>query len=353
MAATDRPLPSLRPLPLSQVGPCYPFDNGPTGLNTLATASWVNSTGLLVLADPDTPFLHVGLNAPVTRRFGAGSATSPNSAAVRTVTSRDPGPDGGGGGPGSGGLRRAWGVGVQNVAREYLPRASTVAASPSSTSTLATGGDGQLRIQARASYRCPRISHPLSDWTRHDADGAALPAWAASVASAVEEAAVAVVRGVPPPPPDSATDAAGHKAADASTSGPWLSVSVALISTPDPRAATLAGLAPLPPPRRTPSKDALELPIWTTWARYFSGVDQAKCLALASEVAAHGFPRSVFEVDDRWQTAVSAKRREGEASPLSTRASILTPSLSLSLLLSLFSTGTRPSTRSNSQTRAA
>lgn len=57
----------LWPLNLAswEVGPWYPFDNGPNGLNTLIGAQWVTSSGLLVIADPRTPTLHVGMNSPV------------------------------------------------------------------------------------------------------------------------------------------------------------------------------------------------------------------------------------------------------------------------------------------------
>jgi hypothetical protein len=66
----------------------------------------LRSQGLLVMGDPDTPFLHVGLNAP---RAGDGL----------------------------GWIQRSWGVGVQNMAREYLPRSALARAS----------GDGLLRLQ--------------------------------------------------------------------------------------------------------------------------------------------------------------------------------------------------------------
>jgi hypothetical protein len=62
------------------------------------------------MTDPDTPFLHVGMNAPR-------------------------------GGEGVGWVQRSWGVGVQNMAREYLPR---------SCSARRGDGDGLLRLQARA-----------------------------------------------------------------------------------------------------------------------------------------------------------------------------------------------------------
>ncbi len=67
------------------------------------------SQGLLVMTDPDTPFLHVGMNAPRAEREG-------------------------------GWIQRSWGVGVQNMAREYLPRSALRRAS----------GDGLLRLQVRS-----------------------------------------------------------------------------------------------------------------------------------------------------------------------------------------------------------
>ena len=55
-----------------EVGPFYPFDNGPNGVNTLLHPHWVTTTGLLVVANPDTPYLHVGMNAPRRRKAGGG-----------------------------------------------------------------------------------------------------------------------------------------------------------------------------------------------------------------------------------------------------------------------------------------
>ena len=60
-----------------------------------------------MMSDPDTPFLHVGMNAP---RAGDGL----------------------------GWVQRRWGVGVQNMAREYLPR---------SAPAQRASGDGLLRLQ--------------------------------------------------------------------------------------------------------------------------------------------------------------------------------------------------------------
>ena len=52
-----------------ELGPHFPFDNGPTGLNTLVAPHFVTSSGFLLMADPATPFLHVGMNTPLRDTF--------------------------------------------------------------------------------------------------------------------------------------------------------------------------------------------------------------------------------------------------------------------------------------------
>lgn len=64
---------------------------------------------------------------------------------------------------------------------------------------------------------------------------------------------------------------------------------------------TAQALRTLPPPRRVPSEDILRSPIWTTWARYHTKVDQDKVLQFAKEIVDRGLPKSVMEIDDRWQ----------------------------------------------------
>ncbi len=48
------------------------------------------------------------------------------------------------------------------------------------------------------------------------------------------------------------------------------------------------------PPRLSPSKELLEAPIWTTWARYFSRVSQAKVLKYAHEIVSRNLQVRCF-----------------------------------------------------------
>ncbi|KAK9806886.1 hypothetical protein WJX72_006324 [[Myrmecia] bisecta] len=206
-----------------EVGPFLPADNGVNGCNTLLGAQWMTSHGLLVMADPDQPFLHVGMNAPVVNL-------------------------------GEGWIQRRWGVGVQNLAREYLPRAARDFLS----------GDRQLRIQARSSYKDHLMHHPLSDW-------------------------------MPTPQHPGASDKSDNQS-------DMLTVRIALCATQNAREASLAALRTMQPPKLAPW-EVISAPIWTTWARYFTRVNQAKVLQYAREIVQRGLQRSVMEIDDRWQSA--------------------------------------------------
>ncbi|CAI5973838.1 unnamed protein product [Closterium sp. NIES-64] len=156
-----------------EMGPFFPFDNGPNGTNTLLAPQWMTSRGLLVLANPDTPFLHVGLNAPHV-------------------------------GPHDGWIQRSWGTGVQNLARESLPAVENGT------------GDGMLRLQARASYRTVEMLHPLRDWMpamwkeEQDKDQRLSLQFALCATANVKQAAEAALETLPRPanpPPREMVDA--------------------------------------------------------------------------------------------------------------------------------------------------
>lgn len=215
-----------------EVGPWYPFDNGPNGVNTLVGPHWMTSHGLLVSIDPDTPFLHIGLNAPVKERA----------------------------------KQRRWGVGIQNMNREHLPL--------SKNNTRVGTGDGLLRVQARSDYRCKVVRHPLNDWSP-----------TASMTTSTDD-----------------DISAGITEAKAAVTG-MLSVRVALSATHNAKDAALMALNTLSPPGKAPAQEIIKSPIWTTWARYKTRVDQNKVLKFANEIVQRGLPRSVMEIDDRWQSA--------------------------------------------------
>ena len=112
-----------------ETGPFYPFDHGPTGLNTLVAPQFVTSSGLLVMIDPDTPYLHVGMNAP--EEYAPGAKVP----------------------------HRKWGTGVQNATNPILPEEAGQLGG-------VTKFDGVLRLQSRKSFECNSVSHTWSDWTK-------------------------------------------------------------------------------------------------------------------------------------------------------------------------------------------
>lgn len=209
-----------------EVGPWLAFDNGPNGVNTLLGPHWMTSCGLLVAVDPNIPFLHVGMNAPV-------------------VDKGDWKP-------------RKWGVGIQNATRELLPLTQGHAR------VARAGCDGLLRIQARSTYEDLGMEHPLKDW-HHPATQSE------------------VVNG--------------------GAMNNMLSVRVALCANDNAAEACKMALRTHKPPRKSPAPEVFRAPIWTTWARFKTKVTQSKVLKYAKEISDRGLPRSVMEIDDRWQVA--------------------------------------------------
>ncbi|KAL7641347.1 UNVERIFIED_CONTAM: hypothetical protein RMT77_008486 [Armadillidium vulgare] len=43
-------------------------------------------------------------------------------------------------------------------------------------------------------------------------------------------------------------------------------------------------------------------PVWSTWAEYFSDVNEEKVISLAEKIQQEGFENSQIEIDDRWET---------------------------------------------------
>ena len=56
-------------------------------------------------------------------------------------------------------------------------------------------------------------------------------------------------------------------------------------------------------PAKTPPKTLFTDPIWTTWVEYKMDVTQDGVLKFARQIKEMGYPYSVIEIDDRWQTA--------------------------------------------------
>lgn len=74
-----------------------------------------------------------------------------------------------------------------------------------------------------------------------------------------------------------------------------------LLIADDLPGAHAALIAEVGHPAAIPPRALFERPIWTTWARYKDMVNQDVVLGFAREIVEQGFPRSVLEIDDRWQ----------------------------------------------------
>ena len=55
-------------------------------------------------------------------------------------------------------------------------------------------------------------------------------------------------------------------------------------------------------PTNIPPETLWRLPIWTTWARFKTNINQTRVIQFAYEIIAHAYPHGVIEIDDRWQT---------------------------------------------------
>lgn len=119
-----------QPWPLAdaslELGPFYPFDNGPSGLCTLAVPTVIGAAGVAVtVSERESRCLHLALNASGAN-IGAGKAF-------------------------------AWGVGVANFDRMVLPRPAAE-----------EKGDGLLILQSRRRFDWPHVLHP---WLVDESEG--------------------------------------------------------------------------------------------------------------------------------------------------------------------------------------
>jgi hypothetical protein len=146
-------------------------------------------------------------------------------------------------------MKRKWGVGIQNATRELLPLTK------GHGKIARAGQDGLLRIQARSNYVDASMEHPLKHW-QHE-----------------------------------------YNVND----DDMLSVRVSMTMTNNAAEACRMALGSMTPPKSMPDASIFKHPIWTTWARYKARVSQEKVLKYAKEITDRCLPRSVMEIDDRWQ----------------------------------------------------
>ena len=245
-----------------EVGPHYPFDFGPHGINTLVSNHWVTSTGFAIVADPETSFFHVGLNAPKENTFF--EALTPN------------------------GSRRKFHTGVANILRPTaLPLTSQ-----------SRQGDGKLRLQSRSGYCDSKYGafsqeHPLVGWKS-------------------EKTHVQLPENIDPmgnlslPTEEKETPAAAKTKNNNNRKNVktrTCSMRVAMLAKRNVREATENVLESMPKPTQAVDTALVRGPKWSTWSRYKTAVDQEKVLKFASEILELKYERSIMEIDDRWSSA--------------------------------------------------
>lgn len=86
--------------------------------------------------------------------------------------------------------------------------------------------------------------------------------------------------------------------------GADLNLGYTICSTDDVKSMQLLALSQgfWAKPRDTPDQRILEHPIWSTWARYKTLVNQARVLSFADQIRQYGFNNSQLEIDDRWES---------------------------------------------------
>jgi hypothetical protein len=92
-------------------------------------------------------------------------------------------------------------------------------------------------------------------------------------------------------------------------------LSVMLLVAPTLPAAYQLAVGHLGQPSSRPPAALLARPTWTTWARYKMHITQNAALEFADDIVAHGYPHSVFEIDDRWQSAYGDLRFDSRKFP--------------------------------------
>ena len=240
-----------------EVGPHYPFDFGPHGINTLVSNHWVTSTGFAIVADPETSFFHVGLNAPKENTFF--EALTPN------------------------GSKRKFLTGVANILRPTaLPLTSQ-----------SRQGDGKLRLQSRSGFCNSKYGafsheHPLVGWKS-------------------EKTHVYLPENIDPMGNLSLPSEGKDKTKDKTKTRKNVktrtcSMRVAMLAKRNVREATENVLESMPKPTQTVDTALVRGPKWSTWARYRTAVDQEKVLKFANEILELNYERSVMEIDDRWSS---------------------------------------------------
>lgn len=273
-----------------ELGPFYPFDNGVCGLGTMAIAGWCTTSGLALLVDERrSPYLHIGVNAPIAT---ASAGCAPRARAMRPRRTQ----------------WRRWTVGHENFARGTLPwpdaRFAAGGEGDGGASALESlpVGDDLLRVQSRPGFDYEPAWHPLlgarlehrdDDNDDDDNDVAAADDDGGGGGRSDAERLVRFWVGA-------ARSDGGAVAGDVKSARHLLMHFMSLASSHGRAGDRQSAVVPRTPPPLA----LLTRPTWTTWARFKQHVTQRDVIAFAEEIAARHclLPRDggVMEIDDRW-----------------------------------------------------
>ncbi|NTU78748.1 MAG: glycoside hydrolase [Chloroflexales bacterium] len=177
-------------------------------------------------------------------------------------------------------------------------------------------GQGERAVQPWPLDRLPNESDPLEpiDFARDGTLNITAPLWlnaagaALHIAEGEGELAASLDRGgdgllrlvarEAPAPPGLAFDE------PYAPPGPVLELDLALGD--DLPGAYAAALPLVGRPTSAPPAELFARPIWTTWAHYKMHITQVGVEEFARTIVERGYPRSVLEIDDRWQRAYGA-----------------------------------------------
>lgn len=68
-------------------------------------------------------------------------------------------------------------------------------------------------------------------------------------------------------------------------------------------------------PTSVPSYKMVELPIWSTWAKYKTSINESVVHEFAESISSHLLPGSQLAIDDKWESCYGSLTVDGSKFP--------------------------------------